>query len=81
MLYFIICMCMFVEQFTRFIHLSSSLYRNQPTPIAVSALSNKNVVYLSAGGNHCAAVTEDGELYTWGRGSYGRLGHGMLVVW
>ena len=48
-------------------------------PTAVSALSDKGVVYLAAGGNHCAAVTEEGALYTWGRGSYGRLGHGKFV--
>lgn len=46
-------------------------------PAAVS-VSGKGVVYLAAGGNHCAAITEDGNLYTWGRGSYGRLGHGEV---
>ena len=35
---------------------------------------------IAAGSNHSAAVTEDGILYTWGKGSYGRLGHGEIHV-
>lgn len=31
---------------------------------------------MAAGSNHSAAVTSSGELYTWGLGEYGRLGHG-----
>ena len=34
---------------------------------------------LAAGSNHSAAVTSSGELYTWGLGEYGRLGHGDAV--
>ena len=31
---------------------------------------------IAAGSSHSAAVTSSGELYTWGFGEYGRLGHG-----
>ena len=29
---------------------------------------------IAAGGSHSAAITDSGELYTWGKGRYGRLG-------
>ena len=34
------------------------------------------IVAAAAGASHSAAVTEDGALWTWGAGQYGRLGHG-----
>ncbi|ESP05641.1 hypothetical protein LOTGIDRAFT_181433 [Lottia gigantea] len=48
----------------------------QKTPKLVQALLGKIVKSVSAGYRHSAVVTEDGELYTWGEGDYGRLGHG-----
>uniref|UniRef100_A0A3Q3JYF0 Uncharacterized protein n=1 Tax=Monopterus albus TaxID=43700 RepID=A0A3Q3JYF0_MONAL len=38
--------------------------------------TGKHVVHIACGSTYSAAITADGELYTWGRGNYGRLGHG-----
>ncbi|KAL5011340.1 hypothetical protein ScPMuIL_009891 [Solemya velum] len=51
-----------------------TISRDEPTLISV--LSGKQVVNIACGGAYSAAITQTGELYTWGRGTYGRLGHG-----
>ena len=33
-------------------------------------------ILLAAGGSHALCVTENGELYAWGTGTYGQLGLG-----
>ena len=53
-----------------------SFSRSRDTPILVPGLVGKRVVHIAAGSGHSAAVSEDGVLYTWGKGTYGRLGHG-----
>lgn len=45
-------------------------------PVAVQGLSDLNLVDIAAGGWHSAALTDDGEVYGWGRGEHGRLGFG-----
>ncbi|MBN3299656.1 HERC2 ligase, partial [Amia calva] len=53
-------------------------YLEEPTLIAAltGKQTGKHVVHIACGSTYSAAITADGELYTWGRGNYGRLGHG-----
>jgi alpha-tubulin suppressor-like RCC1 family protein len=39
-------------------------------------LENKKVVNVACGFQHTVCVTEDGEVYSWGFGKNGALGHG-----
>lgn len=45
-----------------------------PKPVRLPYLSS--ITKVAVGSTHSAAVSAKGELYTWGRGHYGRLGHG-----
>ncbi|XP_078115961.1 E3 ubiquitin-protein ligase HERC2 isoform X3 [Sander vitreus] len=53
-------------------------YLEEPTMIVAfnGKQTGKHVVHIACGSTYSAAITADGELYTWGRGNYGRLGHG-----
>lgn len=57
-----------------------SPHRPLEEPKVISAFSGKqagkHVVHIACGSTYSAAITAEGELYTWGRGNYGRLGHG-----
>ncbi|KAK1264296.1 hypothetical protein QJS04_geneDACA011896 [Acorus gramineus] len=48
--------------------------RSHPDP--VQGLSGLTLVDIAAGGWHSTALTDDGEVYAWGRGEHGRLGFG-----
>lgn len=45
-------------------------------PRLVEALRAKKIRDIACGSSHSAAISSQGELYTWGLGEYGRLGHG-----
>ena len=45
-------------------------------PRIIEALRGKEIADIACGGAHSAAITVHGEVYTWGKGRYGRLGHG-----
>ena len=49
---------------------------HQYTPKLLERLGGKKVVQLSACGFHTGCLTDMGEVYTWGEGKFGRLGHG-----
>ncbi|XP_015510519.2 E3 ubiquitin-protein ligase HERC2 [Neodiprion lecontei] len=45
-------------------------------PKVIDALTDKKITSLVCGSTYSAALSANGDLYTWGRGNYGRLGHG-----
>ena len=45
------------------------------TPQLVESLKGKHVIDAACGSSHSACILDDGSLYTWGKGRYGRLGH------
>jgi len=45
-------------------------------PELIESISDKKFVCISAGMDFSAAVSEDGRIYTWGKGSGNQLGHG-----
>jgi alpha-tubulin suppressor-like RCC1 family protein len=49
---------------------------NELVPRVVDALVGKQVVGAAADGNHTVVWTDAGELYTFGFGGFGQLGHG-----
>ena len=59
-----------------FSHNLVNLTRNCDKPRLIEALKSKRVRDISCGSSHSAAITSNGDLYTWGLGDYGRLGHG-----
>ena len=46
-------------------------------PSRLSTLASKDIKIdqIAAGTNHCLAKTSEGEVYSWGMGGYGCLGH------
>lgn len=51
-------------------------YSNQ-VPTLIRSLSRKSVVKVAVGGHHVFAMTEDEQLYGWGRNDKGQLGRGF----
>lgn len=48
----------------------------QYVPRIVQSLTGSVVTQVACGSYHTAAVCANGDLYTWGGGMYGKLGHG-----
>ncbi|XP_039291081.1 LOW QUALITY PROTEIN: serine/threonine-protein kinase Nek8 [Nilaparvata lugens] len=54
-------------------------WRNVHKPHLIERLLSENVVEMSCGEHHCAVMTSEGHLYTWGRGESGRLANGSEI--
>ncbi|NXA81284.1 RCCD1 protein, partial [Thryothorus ludovicianus] len=51
----------------------------QAFPALLDLPEDLEVSMVSCGSRHTAVVTRDGQLYTWGWGKYGQLGHGTNI--
>uniref|UniRef100_A0ACD5W246 Uncharacterized protein n=2 Tax=Avena sativa TaxID=4498 RepID=A0ACD5W246_AVESA len=49
-----------------------------PQPLLLPPRCRGRVSFVSGGGAHAIALTSDGEVFTWGRGTHGQLGHGNV---
>ena len=38
-------------------------------------------IAVNAGGHHCLALTNDNQVYSWGEGDDGKLGHGDRIYY
>mmetsp|Transcript_14147 Transcript_14147/g.39114 ORF Transcript_14147/g.39114 Transcript_14147/m.39114 type:complete len:563 (-) Transcript_14147:2003-3691(-) len=47
-------------------------------PTFVRSLESISVSQVSCGNEHSVALSDDGQIYTWGRGTFGELGHGTF---
>lgn len=59
-----------------FIFFGLFLFSPCERPKLIEALQDYEIVDVACGGAHSAAITNSGQLFTWGKGRYGRLGHG-----
>ncbi|XP_037586442.1 RCC1 domain-containing protein 1 [Cebus imitator] len=53
----------------------------QPFPALLDLPLGSDAIKASCGSRHTAVVTRTGDLYTWGWGKYGQLGHGDTSSW
>lgn len=67
------------NDYTRSISSSSFLAPHLVEELALEkALHRTTIAMISCGAQHSLAITDAGELYTWGSGEDGRLGHGDM---
>jgi alpha-tubulin suppressor-like RCC1 family protein len=55
----------------------SETTRYQFTCIESGGLGQKKVISIALGQNHTLAITEEGEIYTWGNNAFGQLGYSL----
>ena len=48
------------------------VYEPQPTPTVIPTFASSKVVKVACGHNHTIAADQEGSVFTWGNGGYGR---------
>ena len=63
---------------TSFLFRSHSIIKTRHQPTLLDTCPDENVewTHVSCGVGHSAALTKEGEVYTWGSNNGGQLGHG-----
>ncbi|KAJ3435379.1 regulator of chromosome condensation [Anaeramoeba flamelloides] len=51
-------------------------FKNENVPRKIESLSQTRISYISAGFKHSAAISAVGDVFTFGHGKFGQLGHG-----
>lgn len=51
---------------------------NEAYPRMVESLMNEVIIKIGTGANHFLVINENGNIFTWGEGLDGQLGHGVL---
>ncbi|KAI9240353.1 hypothetical protein MVEG_08730 [Podila verticillata NRRL 6337] len=59
----------YLQQSNRLVHIP------QTNPVHVASLKDKVITQVACGTNHTLALDNEGMVYSWGFGGYGRLGH------
>ena len=53
-------------------------HANEKYPKPIKSLKEKGVIQVAVGPQHCSALCSSGQIYSWGIGLNGRLGHGNI---
>jgi alpha-tubulin suppressor-like RCC1 family protein len=60
--------------------LGTGILETQLDPVVLEGLKGKNIIQVSCGDYHSMALSEQGDLYVWGRGREGQLGNGEVFL-
>ncbi|KAM4049423.1 putative E3 ubiquitin-protein ligase HERC3 [Anomaloglossus baeobatrachus] len=58
----------------------STAERSIPVPRLIKKLNQQKVLQVSCGSQHCLALSDDGQLFTWGQNAHGQLGLGQGIT-
>ncbi|KAM9331112.1 putative E3 ubiquitin-protein ligase HERC3 [Gastrophryne carolinensis] len=58
----------------------SSSEQSISVPRLIKKLNQQKILQVSCGNRHCLALSDDGQLYTWGQNNHGQLGLGQGIT-